>query len=167
MILSFFPYLNLVFSPFTMPLRHSSQRGSYLYHTESISNGAIQVSRHEEITIDPSNEPLPSDRCNGGEASFRVPIRSNLHVLDAWLSPQSHREDAWHIASYSVEHRTKYDDVWIYAEALENVGRRWHWRTRMPCFNTSHFRLGIKRSWYTGLNKKETWKLAVPLDLGR
>jgi hypothetical protein len=40
-----------------------------------------------------------------------------FHVLDAWLGPQNYREDAWYIASYSVEYRTESLDVWVYAEA--------------------------------------------------
>ena len=65
----------------------------------------------------PSDEPSPSDRRNARrcEASFRVPIRSDLHVLDAWLGPQNDREDAWYIASYSVEYRTKSLEVCVTA----------------------------------------------------
>jgi len=84
-------------------------------------HGVTLISRSEKthyISIYPSDEPSPLDRLSGRryEPSFRVPVRSNLHVFDAWLGPRNDRGKLRYIASYSVEYRTKSLDVWVYAE---------------------------------------------------
>ena len=88
MVLSFFPYLNFVFSPFTMPPRRSvvdhSAPTTSLESIKYPGNGDTQVSEHEEITIDPAIQAMSHCRQTGAMRGAAKPLSEFQYSLHAW-----------------------------------------------------------------------------------
>jgi len=157
-LLSFFPYLNLVFSPFTMPPRRSVVDHSALTTSiESIEypgNGDIQVSEHEEITIDPVIQATSHRRQTGTMRGAAKPLsefqygRIFTYLTLGWapktiaktlgISPHT----VWNIERNLLTYGSM-RKLQLYPRGR----RRWRWRMRMPCFNTCSLSTGgLKRS---------------------
>ena len=154
MVLSFFPYLNFVFSPFTLPPRRS-----VVDHSAPIEypgNGDIQVSEHEEITIDPDPVIQATSHCRqtGAMRGAAKPLsefqygRIFTYLTLGWapktiaktlgISPHT----VWNIERNLLTYGSM-RKLQLYPRGR----RRWRWRMRMPCFNTCSLSTGgLKRS---------------------